>query len=61
MEGQQWAGAAAWRPHVLEGPQWGEVLIDELHTHLIAGLLSLVEAAQHSSPEHCGQGGAEDG
>lgn len=54
MEGHWWAGAAAWRPHILEGLQWRAVLIDKLHTDLIAGLLGLAEVAQHSSPEHCG-------
>lgn len=59
MEGHWWAGAAARCPHILEGLQWRAVLVDKLHTHLIAGLLGLAEVAQHSSPEHCGQGGAE--
>lgn len=59
MEGHWWAGATARCPHVLKGLQWRAVLVDKLHTHLIPGLLSLAEVAQHSSPEHCGQGGAE--
>lgn len=52
MEGQQGARAAAWRPHVLQGPKWRAILVDELHMHLIASLLSLADAAQHTGPEH---------
>lgn len=61
MKGQRWAGTVAWCPHILKGPQWGAVLVDKLHTHLIAGLLGLVEVAQNSSLEHCRQDGAKGG
>ena len=59
MEGQRGARAAAWRPHVLQGPQWRAVLVDELHAHLIAGLLGLADAAQYMGTEHCGWDHAE--
>ena len=59
MEGQRGARAAAWRPHVLQGPQWRTVLVDELYAHLIAGLLGLADAAQHPGLEYCGWDHAE--
>lgn len=49
---QHRAGAVAWRPHVLAGPQWRAVLVDELYAYLVAGLLGLAVAAQHSGLEH---------
>lgn len=56
MWGQRWAWTVTRCPHILSGSQRRAVFVDEQDPHLVAGLLCLAVAAQHTGLEHCTTG-----
>lgn len=56
MWSQWWTWTVARCPHILSRSQRRAAFVDEQGPHLVAGLLGLAVAAQHTGLEHCTTG-----